>query len=56
MLKSLDMDKLALSKKILLSVDKPARYIGHELNAVYKDPAGLIRFAICFPDLYEIGM
>ena len=50
------MSKLALSKKILLSVDKPARYIGHELNAVYKEPEGLIRFAMCFPDLYEIGM
>ena len=50
------MEKLALSKEILLSVDKPARYIGHELNAVYKDPEGLVRFAMCFPDLYEIGM
>ena len=50
------MNKLALSKEILLSVDKPARYIGHELNAVYKDPEGLIRFAMCFPDIYEIGM
>ncbi len=47
---------LALSKEILLSVEKPARYIGHEVNAVYKDPEGLIRFAMCFPDLYEIGM
>ena len=50
------MSKLALSKRILLSVDKPARYIGHELNAVYKNADGLIRFAMCFPDLYEIGM
>ena len=50
------MNNLALSKKILMSVDKPARYIGHEVNAVYKDPEGLIRFAMCFPDLYEIGM
>lgn len=50
------MNKLALSKEILLSVDKPARYIGHELNAVYKDPEGKVRFAMCFPDLYEIGM
>ena len=50
------MGKLALSKEILLSVDKPARYIGHEVNAVYKDPEGLVRFAMCFPDLYEIGM
>ena len=50
------MNDLALSKEILLSVEKPARYIGHEVNAVYKDPDGLIRFAMCFPDLYEIGM
>lgn len=50
------MSKLALSKDILLSVDKPARYIGREVNAVTKDPAGKIRFAMCFPDLYEIGM
>ena len=50
------MSALALSKDILLSVEKPARYIGHELNAVYKDPRGLVRFVMCFPDLYEIGM
>ena len=50
------MDKLALSRDVLMSVDKPARYIGRELNAVYKDPEGVVRFAMCFPDLYEIGM
>ena len=50
------MDNLALSKEILLSVDKPARYIGHEVNAVYKDRDIPVRFAMCFPDLYEIGM
>lgn len=50
------MKDLALTKEILLSVEKPARYIGHEVNAIYKDPEGLIRFAMCFPDLYEIGM
>jgi len=50
------MNGLALSKEILMSVDKPARYIGHEVNAVYKNPEGMIRFAMCFPDLYEIGM
>lgn len=50
------MSKLALSKEILMSVDKPARYIGHEVNAVIKDPTDRIRFAMCFPDLYEIGM
>ena len=50
------MSTLALSRDILLSVDKPARYIGPELNAVIKEPEGLVRFAMCFPDLYEIGM
>ncbi len=49
--------KLALSDNILLSVDKPARYIGNEVNMVKKDPAQVeIRFAMCFPDVYEIGM
>lgn len=51
------MRKLALSDEILLKVDKPARYIGNEYNAVYKDPKSVaIRFAMCFPDVYEIGM
>ena len=51
--------KLALSDEILLSIEKPARYLGNEINAVYKDPSaipGMIRFAMCFPDVYEIGM
>ncbi len=51
------MNKLALSDEILLSVDKPARYIGNEINMIRKDPANIdIRFAMCFPDVYEIGM
>ena len=51
------MRKLALSDEILLSIDKPARYIGGEVNAVMKDPDEVdIRFAMCFPDVYEIGM
>ncbi len=49
--------KLALSDDILMQIDKPARYIGNELNSVYKDKDEvLIRFAMCFPDVYEIGM
>ena len=47
---------LALSDKILRTIEKPARYIGHEVNAVYKEKVDKIRFAVCFPDLYEIGM
>ena len=48
--------KLALSDDILLKIEKPARYLGNEINAVYKDPSDKIRFAMCFPDVYEIGM
>ncbi len=51
------MRKLALTDKILLSIEKPARYIGNEVNSVVKDPTQVdIRFAMCFPDVYEIGM
>lgn len=51
------MRKLALSDEILLSVEKPARYIGGEINMVKKDPSEVdIRFCMCFPDVYEIGM
>lgn len=50
-------DYTALPEEILLSIDKPERYIGHEINAVYKDKEKVdIRFAMCFPDVYEIGM
>ncbi len=50
-------EKLALSDEILLSIQKPERYIGGEVNSVVKDPADVkIRFAFCFPDVYEIGM
>ena len=51
------MRKLALSDEILLSIEKPARYIGGEVNSVMKDPEKVkTRFAMCFPDVYEIGM
>ena len=51
------MKKLALSDEILLKIDKPARYIGNEVNSIVKDPKeAAIRFAMCFPDVYEIGM
>lgn len=50
--------KLALSDEILMQVEKPARYIGNEVNAVNKanDKQVKVRFAMCFPDVYEIGM
>ncbi|SEF45514.1 radical SAM family uncharacterized protein [Eubacterium ruminantium] len=51
------MEKLALSDEILMAVEKPSRYIGHEVNMVEKDLSKIdIRFAMCFPDVYEIGM
>ena len=50
------MNNLALTDEILLKIEKPVRYIGNEVNMVRKDPEGKIRFAMCFPDVYEIGM
>ena len=51
------MRKTALSEDILLSIEKPARYIGNEVNSVMKDKNKTdVRFAMCFPDVYEIGM
>ena len=44
-------------EKILLKVQKPGRYVGGELGAVVKDKKDVdVRFAFCFPDIYEIGM
>lgn len=43
--------------EILMQVEKPARYIGNEINMVVKNPEDVdIRFAFCFPDTYEVGM
>lgn len=51
------MQKLALSDEILLTIEKPARYIGNEVNSVKKDLNEVdVRFCMCFPDVYEIGM
>ena len=51
------MRKPALNDEILLKIEKPARYIGNEVNSVMKDKDKIdIRFAMCFPDVYEIGM
>ncbi len=42
---------------ILLNIQKPARYIGQEWNTPKKDFSGsAVKFALCFPDLYEVGM
>lgn len=40
----------------LLHFEKPTRYINHEINSIIKEGRNLIRFALCFPDIYEIGM
>lgn len=46
-----------ISDDILCKVEKPARYVGGELNQVIKNPNEVdIRFAFCFPDVYEVGM
>lgn len=51
------MRKLALNDEILMQVEKPARYIGNEINSIGKNPAEVdVRFCMCFPDVYEIGM
>ena len=46
-----------ITDDILYRVEKPARYVGGELNEVIKDPKEVdIRFGFCFPDVYEVGM
>jgi len=47
---------IRVSDRILQSVEKPSRYTGNEWNSVKKDLKGIdIRFAFCFPDVYEVG-
>ncbi|HPL53645.1 MAG TPA: TIGR03960 family B12-binding radical SAM protein, partial [Bacillota bacterium] len=44
-------------EELLPRVEKPGRYIGTELNTIHKDIGSVdIRFAFCFPDVYEVGM
>jgi len=51
------LKKLSVPPQLLLSVEKPAQYIGNEINAVHKENGTFsTHFALCFPDLYEIGM
>lgn len=51
------MRKLALDDRILRTIQQPARYIGGELNSVMKNKEEVdVRFCMCFPDVYEIGM
>ena len=49
------MRKLALADEILMKIEKPARYIGGEVNSVMKDKENIdVRFAMCFPDVSEV--
>ncbi len=51
------MSELALPEYVLMNIEKPARYIGNEVNIVKKNIDEIdIRIAMCFPDVYEIGM
>lgn len=46
-----------ITDDILYKVEKPARYIGGEYNSFSKDKNSVdIRYAFCFPDVYEVGM
>ena len=46
---------LALKDEILLEIEKPVRYIGHEVNSVIKDPDEVdIRVGMAFPDVYDM--
>ncbi len=46
-----------ISDEILSKVQKPGRYVGGEINQVIKNPENVkTRFAMCFPDVYEVGM
>lgn len=49
--------QINLPQEILLEVEKPARYIGNEMNMVRKNLDEIsVRMAHCFPDVYEVGM
>lgn len=51
------MAKNIVPDDILLQIEKPARYVGNEINMVKKNPKDVdVRFAFCFPDVYEVGM
>ncbi len=49
--------KVQLSDELLLSIQKPARYIGGEVNSIYKEPGFYdVHYCFCFPDVYDVGM
>ncbi len=69
MVKLLDVDEICFGgsiismievkklDKLLLKAEKPARYVGSELNEIIKNKEDIdLRFAFAFPDVYEVGM
>ncbi len=54
--KGINMIDVKKLDRELLKVEKPARYVGSELNSVVKNKDIDIRFAFAFPDTYEVGM
>ncbi len=50
------MDIFSEIEKILLSVQKPARYIGGEIGSIVKNHSGKLKFALAFPEIYELGI
>jgi len=52
-----NMDIQKKLDQLLKRVEKPGRYIGGEVNSIYKEDKDVdARFCFCFPDMYEIGM
>ena len=45
-----------LAKEVLPLISKPARYIGNEYNSIHKSQSVVVRVALAYPDLYEVGM
>ncbi len=48
---------MKINDDVLLSIEKPARYIGNEINVVDKNIEDVdIRYCFSFPDVYDVGM
>ena len=45
-----------IERELIPFVSKPGRYTGNELNAISKPAGDLVKIALCFPEMYEIGM
>ncbi|MDE5768966.1 MAG: TIGR03960 family B12-binding radical SAM protein, partial [Oscillospiraceae bacterium] len=50
-------NQISKLEKFLLDVQKPSRYTGGEVGEIIKDKSRIdVRFAFCFPDIYDVGM